>query len=123
MSTWISVKELCLPPLWIKISFPLQTFHTALKKKEPCGSALMAPCSIHLLYAFQLFYGFFLSILCFFPSADSLSGRVLVLFLPTFLLCVSAAADPFLKIRATKAALILTWQSFKPLCLEVPSLF
>lgn len=85
----------------------------------------MAPCSIHLFYAFQLFYGFFFSVLCFVPSADLLSARILVLFLPTFLVCAkgfSDVADPFLKIRVTKAALILTWHILKPFCLRVPGL-
>lgn len=75
-------------------------------RKEHWGSAFMAPCSIHLICVFQLFNEFFFSILCFFPSADSISARILVLFLPTFLVCakgVSAVADPFLKIRVTKS--------------------
>lgn len=88
-----------------------------LKKKEQCGSAFMNRCSVHHLLSILVIFFIFLllgvSSLLLTPHLQD-SVRMLVFppvcFVPRG---VSAVADPFLKTRVTKAALILTWQSHK----------
>lgn len=105
----------------------LWTSHTSLKKKNIVAlPSWLLSWSLHspllgISVILQIF--FFL-----FGVSSLLLTPYLVLFLPTFLVCargVSAVADPFpFQIRASKAALILTWQSHKPrCCLGVAGLF
>lgn len=93
--------------MWIKItSVSLQISHTALTEKNTGALPSWLLVAFTSFVCFSYLMNFFFSILCFFPSADLISARILVLFLPTFLVCakgVSAVADPFLKIRVTKS--------------------
>lgn len=95
--------------------------HMQLFKKDQCGSAFITFCSIHLFLFISVIFFILFPISSFFLSAGSPSAGIcqnagplsshFFSFVPRG---VSAVTDPFLKIRVTKAALILIWQRHEP---------
>lgn len=84
----------------------------------------MNPCSVHRFLSISAIFFILFAVWCSFcwlPTCRILP-ECWSSFFPLFCFVprgVSAVADPFLKIRVTKAALILTWQSHKLFCLGV----
>lgn len=65
-------------------------YHIQLLKKEQCGSVFITPCSIHLFLSILVIFFILFPTWCFFPSAGSPAAgfcQMLVLFLPSFLVC------------------------------------
>lgn len=108
--------------MWIKTTcVSLKTSHTALKKKKnsvalPSWLLQRSTLFIHFSYFLYSFSDLVFLSFCWLPICRILPECWSSFFSPFWFVPrgVSAVADPFLKIRVAKSALILTWQSHKP---------